>query len=97
MWKRESLSSQMNEPNPEPLYIRLPSQGVCPYTGLKRGVLERLCVPSKRNNYKAPVRSVSLKEPGMRKAARLVNYKSLTTFLASLEAAQASLTPGGTA
>lgn len=82
---------------PEPLYIRLPSRGSCPYTGLKRSVLERLCVPSKRNNYCPPVRSVSLREPGMKKAARLINFKSLITYFDALEAAQLELTPGGTA
>lgn len=81
----------------DPLYIRLPTRGVCPYTNLKRSVLERLCVPSKRNNFQPPIRSVSLREPGMRKAARLVNYKSLTDYFSSLEKMQASLTPGGTA
>ncbi len=85
------------ETPPQPLYIRLPSRGACPYTGLKRSVLERLCVPSKRNNYQAPVRSVSLREPGMSKAARLINFKSLTAYFASLEEAQAAFTPGGTA
>lgn len=87
----------MKESLPEPLYIRLPNRGVCPHTGLKRGVLERLCVPSKRNNYNAPVRSVSLREPGMRKATRIVNFKSLKAYFASLEEAQAAFTPGGTA
>jgi len=79
------------------MYLRLPSRGACPWTGLKRSVLERLCVPSPRNGHQPPVRSFSLRQPGMKKACRLIVTESLFSYFAELERLQQQLTPGSTA
>jgi hypothetical protein len=77
-------------------YLRLPSRGACPWTGLKRSVLERLCVKSARNDYNPPVRSISLKGKGMKRACRVIVTESLLAYFAELERQQ-QVTPGSTA
>lgn len=70
----------MNEPRPE--WIRLPKPGtVCPYTGIGRTVMDRLAVPSPRNNHNAPVKSASLRQPGQKKATRLIHLPSLLAYI----------------
>ncbi len=79
-------------PKPEkPKYIRLPYRGACPYTGLFRNKLSRLCIPSPLNKWKPPVKgSITLKEPGQKRGTRLIHLANLEAYLESLEAQQAA-------
>lgn len=67
----------------EPLYIRLPASGSrCKYTGLSRSKLNELVLPNKRNSYKPPVQSLSIKLPGRLRGTRLIIWPSLKRYLA---------------
>jgi hypothetical protein len=68
---------------PRPLYIRLPRAGTrCPYTDLPRSTLKDLCVSTKANNYRPPVRSISLKKSKhAKRGVRLIDYQSLIAYL----------------
>jgi hypothetical protein len=66
-----------------PEFIRLPSSGQqCPYTGLSRAKMNQLILPCPENGGKPPVHSISL-GPAGKKGVRLIEYKSLITFLRS--------------
>ena len=67
-----------------PEFIRLPKPGtLCPWTGLSRSKLNELVLPSPVNNFKPPVRSVSLRNRGQLKAVRLILLDSLLGYLRS--------------
>ncbi len=55
-----------------PEFIRLPLRGPCPWTGLTRAKPNQLVLPCAANNFRAPVRSVSLAPPGKTKGVRLI-------------------------
>jgi hypothetical protein len=62
--------------------IRLPKAGeLCPITGLSRAKMNELILPTKRNNFRPPVASKSLKQPGQVRGVRLVVLESLLDFL----------------
>jgi hypothetical protein len=67
----------------EPVYIRLPHPITrCPYTGMSRAGLADISVPNKANNFKPPVRSIYLKkDPTVKRAVRLIDYRSLMNYL----------------
>ena len=71
--------------HPEPTrpeFLRLPKPGnLCPYSGLSRSYLNNLVLPCKENDFRPPVRSVSLRRPGQTKGVRLVVFDSLMAFL----------------
>jgi hypothetical protein len=73
-----------------PAYLRLPREGEhCPYTDMPRGTLKDLCVPSKANNFRPPVKSISLKKSKhAKRGIRLIDYNSLMKYLRSQFAAQ---------
>ena len=65
-----------------PQFIRLPKPGThCPWTGLSRGKLNELVLPTEANHNRPPVRSVSLRPPGALKGVRLIHLESLLKFL----------------
>ena len=68
-----------------PVFIRLPApKGRCPYTGLSRSALADLCVPSKANRFKPPVKSIAPKRrKDAKRAARLIDFESLMAYLLS--------------
>jgi hypothetical protein len=70
-----------------PIFIRLPTpKSRCPYTGLSRSALADLCVPSKANRFKPPVKSIAPKKHKYAKrAARLIDFESLVTWLKAQE------------
>jgi hypothetical protein len=69
-----------------PEYLRLPKPYErCRFTGLSRPTLEELCIPSARNDYKPPVKSLLLKKRGAIRGIRLVNLDSLLSYLRKLE------------
>jgi len=72
-------SSRQGDLNPE--WIRLPTKGKCPYTGLSRGALYNLVGSSKVNGYKPPVKSIVLRHRGAARGVRLISYDSLMEFL----------------
>ncbi|MEM1223944.1 MAG: hypothetical protein AAGH40_14435 [Verrucomicrobiota bacterium] len=68
-----------------PEFIRLPKPGSrCPHTGLSRGTLYELCVPSEANNHRPPVRSHVIRKPGAARGGRLVDYASLLAYVRQL-------------
>jgi hypothetical protein len=69
-----------------PIYIRLPARKTrCPYTGLSRSGLADLCVPSKNNNFRAPVKSFRHRRKGVKRAVRLIVFESLMNYLHEFE------------
>mgnify|MGYP001164876215 FL=1 len=74
-------ASRVNHSSPE--FIRLPRQGVpCEWTGMSRGKMVQLILPSKENGFSPPVKSVSLGPSKRSKGwTRLVHFKSLMNFL----------------
>jgi len=66
-----------------PEFIRVPNSGPCPYTGLCRSKLYELISPNEGNDYRPPVKSVSLRKRGQLKGTRLVVYQSLIDYLYS--------------
>lgn len=72
-----------------PRYIRLPPQKTtCPYSGLSRGKLNELILPTKRNPI-PPVKSIKLPNRGKgKKGVRLVVLESLMAYLQELELVQ---------
>jgi hypothetical protein len=67
-----------------PEFIRLPKPGtLCSHSGLSRSKMNELVLPSPVNNFKPPVKSVSLRNRGQVKAVRLISYDSLMTYLRS--------------
>jgi hypothetical protein len=74
-----------------PIYIRLPAPGSrCPWTGLSRSALADLCVPSKANRFRPPVKSIAPKKrKDAERAMRLINFESLISYLRSFENAAA--------
>ena len=73
----------------KPEFIRLPKDGkVCPYTGLSRGKLYQLILPSPENHHNPPVRSVCLRPRGAVNGVRLIHLDSLLGYLYGLMEAQ---------
>ena len=58
-------------------FIRLPKNGLCPYTGLSRSKLNQLILPCEQNDWKPPVKSVCLRKRGAIKGTRLILLESL--------------------
>ena len=68
-----------------PEFIRLPKPGtLCHWTGLSRSKLNELVLPSRLNEFKPPVRSLSLRNRGQIKAVRLIVLDSLLAYLRGL-------------
>lgn len=73
-----------------PEFIRLPkSPALCPFSGLTRSKMNELVLPCAANDFRPPVKSISLRKRGQTKAVRLVVYDSLMSHLRSF------LTDGG--
>jgi hypothetical protein len=65
-----------------PKYVRLPKQGAkCPITGLSRAKLNELILPNKRNGFRAPVASKSLRQEGQLRGVRHILVESLMAYL----------------
>ena len=63
-------------------YMRLPQAGVRdPLCGFTRSYLNTLILPCRENNYTPPVRSFSLRRPGLKRGVRLVDVASLRAFI----------------
>lgn len=77
---------------PVPLFIRAPSSGSrCPYCGLSRSSLDLLTRPQPANGFKPPVKSRIFRQSGVVAKVRLIDYRSLRTYLNSLPDGQQSL------
>ena len=68
------------EKNPE--WIRLPTKGKCPYTGLSRSSLYNLVGANASNNHRPPVKSIVLRRRGAARGVRLISYDSLMEYIA---------------
>jgi site-specific DNA recombinase len=67
-----------------PVYIRLPKPGeLCAYTGLSRAKMNDLILANARNNFRPPVASKSLRQPGQQRGVRLILLESLMSYLHS--------------
>ena len=81
---------------PQPEFIRLPIKGLCPFTGLSRSKIYTLILPHEDNDFRPPVRSVSLRKTGQLKGTRLVVLESLLAYLRDeVEVFQRSIAKGG--
>lgn len=68
--------------NPE--FIRLPKAGhKCNITGLSRSTLNAIILPSKTNDYKPKVKSISLRKRGNLRGIRLICYRDLINHINS--------------
>jgi hypothetical protein len=68
--------------NPTPEFVAMPGPGqVCPYSGLKRGMLYQL-------TKEGLIRTVSLRRKGTTRARRLIVFSSLMAYLRGLDAEQ---------
>jgi hypothetical protein len=67
----------------DPIYIRLPRQMErCPWTGLSRGAINALVLPTKDNKWKPPVESRVLRRcKGQKSGIRLIVLKSLLAYI----------------
>lgn len=78
-------ASAVDEATIRPEWLRLPKpRGRCPFSGLSRTTQSELTVPSEKNQFRPPVHSIVIKQRGASRGIRLINYKSLMTYLASL-------------
>jgi hypothetical protein len=69
----------------QPAFVRLPRSGTrCPLTGLSRGVMQTLVLPSDANKLTPPVRSRILRQKGKNRGVRLVEVDSLLKYLNGL-------------
>ena len=60
-----------------PVWVRLPQQGKsCPYTGLRRGQMLKLA-----SNKSTGIRFVHLREQEAKRGTRLIDLKSLLSYL----------------
>ena len=65
-----------------PTYLRVPKPGqLCPWSGLSRSKMLTLVLPSPANDWKPPVKSISLRQKGRRRGCRLVVYASLISVI----------------
>jgi len=65
----------------KPEWIRLPTKGKCPHSGLSRSALYVLVSTCAANDYKPPVKSIVLRRRGAQRGMRLVSYDSLMDYL----------------
>jgi hypothetical protein len=73
----------MNSVSPE--FIRLPEDGErCAHTGMKRGSLRNLCIPSKANAFKPAVPAKCLRQPGNLRGIWLIPYAKLVAYIEAL-------------
>lgn len=61
-------------PAPAPTWIRLPTRGRCPYTGLHRGKIYELIKTD-------AIRSAVVRSPGRKEGTRVVLLSSLLAFI----------------
>lgn len=79
--EREALTSSIMA-GQNPRYIRLPPPGQrCPVTGMSRGALNSLILPSEDNAFRPPVASVSLRRRAAKRGLRLILTASLFAWL----------------
>ena len=63
-------------------FLRLPKPGhECPITGMSRGAINELILPTKRNDHKPPVKSYCLRQKGAKTGIRIVDFKSLRAYI----------------
>jgi hypothetical protein len=65
-----------------PEFVPLPPVGgIEPYSGLKRGKLNQLILATAENDWRPPVRSISLRPRNCIKGKRLIHLPSLLKYL----------------
>jgi len=65
-------------------FLRLPPVGErCPVTGMSRGALNGLILPTPANGNKPPVKSFCIRQRGARTGIRLIDYQSLRQHILS--------------
>lgn len=68
-----------------PVFVPLPSgKNTEHFSGLKRGALNQLILPCKANNYRPPIKSISMRRGSCVKGKRLVLLTSLLYYLRDL-------------
>jgi len=81
----EQDRAKITAPNSErlwPEFIPLPSVGsICAFSGCTRAFLNTLVLPTVENDFKPPVKSVSIRKRGSLKGKRLIVADSLRKFL----------------
>jgi len=68
-----------------PVFIRLPKVGKrCNLTGLSRGSLCELVLPTEKNGFCPPVKSYVQRKKGATRGIRLIEFESLVSYLRSM-------------
>jgi hypothetical protein len=81
-----TVSRNILVPPAQPYAIPYPKgKDRCAWSGYTRALLVTITVPLKRNDFKPPVRTVSLKEPGQKRASRMIVLQSLFDFMKNHE------------
>ena len=65
----------------KPEWIRFPSKGKCPYSGLSRSTLYNLVGANESNNHRPQVKSILLRRRGGAGGVRLISYDSLMAYI----------------
>src|SRR5258708_34879005 len=74
--------TSVDTPSSRPEFVPLPPLGgIEPNSGLKRGKLCQLILPCAANDWKPPVKSVSLRPQHCQKGKRLIYLPSLLDYL----------------
>ena len=81
-----AAATEAKPPTSKPEWIRFPSKGRCPYTGLSRSYLYTLVTACEANGHRPRVRSVSLRRRGSVHGVRLIELQSLLDYLESQDA-----------
>ena len=79
-------------------FLRLPPVGQrCPITGLSRAALNAWILPTPTNDFKPPVKSFVIRQPGAKTGIRVISYPSLREWiLKHAEIAQTAATESET-
>jgi len=63
-------------------FLRLPPVGQrCPITGMSRAALNAWILPTPANDFKAPVKSFVIRQPGAKTGIRVISYQSLREWI----------------
>ena len=72
-----------------PVTFRLPRVGTTdPFFGCARTFWNARVLPNASNNFKPPVRSIVVSQPGAKRGIRLIRFDSATAYFDALAASQ---------
>ena len=74
-----------------PVTFRIPGPGCAdPFFGCKRTFWKQQVLPNAQNNFKPPIRSILIKQPGAKRGIRLILFESARAFFDALASKEVS-------